>query len=95
MRRHDLYRTVDPDSIGSYDELLVIEPLPGDEFPATWRGCLRDWALAQLDKGTHRFGRYIAAVVPVDEEGRPDEEQMDDLIEQDINPVEEQVCWSG
>jgi hypothetical protein len=90
-----LYQVVHPDSVGSYDKLLVAEPLPGDEPPTVWRGCLHDWAVAKLRKGDHRFGRYFAAVVPVDDHGRPDEEQLLDIIEQDGEPSEEYVCWSG
>ncbi|QIZ33908.1 hypothetical protein [Saccharopolyspora sp. ASAGF58] len=90
-----LYQVVRPESIGSYDRLLLVEPLLGDESLDVWQGCLHDWALAKLRRGDHSFGMYLAAVVPVDDHGQPDEEMLYDLIEQDLAPIETNVCWSG
>ncbi|TDD53404.1 hypothetical protein [Saccharopolyspora elongata] len=90
-----LYQVVNSESIGSYDRLLLVEPLPGDESPDVWQGCLHDWALAKLGRGDHRFGMYLAAVVPVDDQGQPDEDKLHDLVEQDLAPIETHVCWSG
>ena len=78
----------DPDTFGSYDQLLRSEPLPGDEPPEVWRGCLRAWALAKLHRGEHRFGMYVAAVAPADERGRPDDEKREELVGQDVDPVQ-------
>ena len=60
-----------------------------------WKGCLHAWALAKLHRGEHRFGMYFAAVVPADERGRPDDEKREELVEQDVDPVQEYLCWSG
>ena len=90
-----LYQVMNPDSIGSYDHLICADPLPGDEAPEVWKGCVHDWAVARLGNGNHRFGMYRAAIIPIDEHGAPDEERIWDLIEQDAEPVEVYLCWSG
>lgn len=90
-----LYEIRQPDSIGTYDELVHLAELPGDEEPEVWAECLYDWGLAKLRAHDCRFGIYFATVVPLDDEGLPDEEQIGARLEQDFVPIERRFVWSG
>ncbi|WP_438387930.1 hypothetical protein [Actinopolyspora saharensis] len=90
-----LYRVVNPDSLGSYTELLHHEPTAArvDDLAAWPR--LRAWALAVLDRTEERFGMYQIAIVPLNQRGDPDENAFHDLIAADVDVVEDYLCWSG
>ncbi len=91
----DFYEIVMPFKAGTYDHLLCRSPLPGDEPPQIWKGCLRDWLLHKLNSGLHEFGMYFAEIVPIDERGLVDDEALDRLIEQNGAPLQAEVLWSG
>ncbi|MEU6129195.1 hypothetical protein ABZ805_08470 [Saccharopolyspora sp. NPDC047091] len=90
-----LYEIRNPDSRCAYEQLICLGELPGDDQPAVWRDCLTAWGLAQLRAHDCRFGRYFAAVLPLDEEGAPDDAAADLLLEQDVPPAERHFAWSG
>lgn len=87
-----LYQVMNPDSVGSYHELICSDPLPDDVPAEVWRRSLRDWALVRLERGVQHFGMYRVAIEPADDNAQPDKRQ---IIEQDDEPVEEYVIWSG
>ncbi|PRW65132.1 hypothetical protein [Actinopolyspora mortivallis] len=90
-----LYRVVNPDSLGSYTELIHHEPTDArlDDGEAWHR--LREWALAVLSRTEQRFGMYQIALMPLDRDGTPDEQAFLDLIAADVDVVEDYLCWSG
>ena len=91
----DCYEVVMPFKTGSYDQLLCRSPLPGEEPPRVWSGCLRDWLLHKLSSSPHEFGMYFAEIVPIDDQDLVDEDAMDRLIEQNGAPLQAEVLWSG
>ena len=91
----DFYEVVMPFKSGSYDQLLCRSPLPGEEPPRVWSGCLRDWLLHKLRASPHEFGMFYAEIVPIDDQDLVDDEAMDRLIEQNGAPLQAEVLWSG
>ncbi|MDR7303259.1 hypothetical protein [Haloactinomyces albus] len=89
-----LHRIVNPDSIGSYEELVCFEPI-SHEDAATSQRRLHDWALAMLTRNHQAFGMYHAAITPLDEHERPNLDAYDDLIAEDADVTEDYLCWSG
>ncbi|PRW65416.1 hypothetical protein CEP50_01505 [Actinopolyspora mortivallis] len=90
-----LYRVVNPDSLGSYTELLHHEPTSARVDDAAVWSRLRAWALAVLKRTEERFGMYQIAIVPLDQRGEPDENAFHDLLAADVDVVEDYLCWSG
>ncbi|MGJ7905162.1 hypothetical protein ACOQFL_01635 [Actinopolyspora sp. H202] len=90
-----LYRVVNPDSLGSYTELLHHQPTDHHVDDAEALPRLREWALAVLDRTEERFGMYQIAIMPLDQYDRPDENAFHDLIAADTEVIEDYLCWSG
>ena len=90
-----LYEIRNPDSFASYEQLICLGELPGDEPHAVWQDCLTAWGLAKLRAHECRFGMHFAAVLPLDEGGHPDDDAADLLLERDELPAERHFTWSG
>ncbi|ASU79436.1 hypothetical protein CDG81_15395 [Actinopolyspora erythraea] len=90
-----LYRVVNPDSLGSYTELLHHQPTEHRVDDAEAWPRLREWALAVLDRTEERFGMYQIALMPLNARGQPDENAFHDLIADDTEVIEDYLCWSG
>ncbi|MGJ7905041.1 hypothetical protein ACOQFL_01020 [Actinopolyspora sp. H202] len=90
-----LYRVVNPDSLGSYTELLCHQPTEDRVDDAQALPRLREWALAVLYRTEERFGMYQIAIMPLNPRGNPDENAFHDLVAEDTEVIEDYLCWSG
>lgn len=90
-----LYRVVSPGSIGSHTRLVCYERTAvelDDERSWSW---LHAWALTMLAHTGQRFGMYQVALMPLNQNGTPDEETFLDLMAADVDVLEDYLCWSG